>query len=279
MSRPAERATTLDGAGLTRTYGTRFGVVAALCGVDVEVREGETLGLVGPSGSGKSTLLSLLLGVERPQHGEVLFNGALLTGPGQIRRARQAVQYIPQDPASSLDPRRSVERQLREPLRRFRIPGDHSRLVLDALAQVELGADHLGRRAHELSGGQAQRVAIARALVTRPRILLADEAVSGLDLPLRHQVLELLKEQHVREGLGLLFVSHDLTAVRFLCDRALVLDRGRVVEEGPVDRLLGTPRHPTTQELVDAVPRLPAWDPHPARPALRRRLPAGAACS
>ena len=129
-------------------------------------------------------------------------------------------------------------------------------MVRDALERVGLGAEHLDRRAHELSGGQAQRVAIARALVTRPRILLADEAVSGLDLPLRHQVLDLLKEQHVQEGLGLLFVSHDLTAVRFLCRRALVLDHGQVVEEGPVDRLLETPRHPTTQELVDAVPHL-----------------------
>ncbi|MFF0990760.1 ABC transporter ATP-binding protein [Kocuria nitroreducens] len=249
---------TLHGVGLTRTYGTGSGAVAAVRGVDVAVREGEALGVVGPSGSGKSTLLSLLLGVERPDRGEVLFDGVPLIGRRQIRRARQAVQYIPQDPASSLDPRRSVERQLREPLRRFRIPGDHLRLVRDALAQVGLGADHLGRRAHELSGGQAQRVAIARALVTRPRILLADEAVSGLDLPLRNQVLDLLEDQHVRGGLGLLFISHDLTAVRSLCGRALVLDHGQVVEEGPTDRLLETPRHPTTQELVDAVPRLSA---------------------
>ncbi|MFI7742120.1 ABC transporter ATP-binding protein [Kocuria rhizosphaericola] len=255
MTLPAEPAT-LRGAGLTRTYGTRSGAVAAVRGIDLAVREGEALGLVGPSGSGKSTLLSLLLGVERPDRGAVLFDGSPLTGRQQIRRVRQAVQYIPQDPASSLDPRRSVERQLREPLRRFRIPGDHASLVLEALEKVGLGADHLGRRAHELSGGQAQRVAIARALVTRPRLLLADEAVSGLDLPLRHQVLELLKEQHVRGGLGLLFISHDLAAVRFLCDRALVLDHGRVVEEGPAERLLETPRHPTTQELVDAVPRL-----------------------
>jgi peptide/nickel transport system ATP-binding protein len=256
VSRPAAPATTLRGTGLTRTYRTRSGTVAAVRGVDLEVREGESLGVVGPSGSGKSTLLSLLLGMERPDRGEVLFNGVPLAGRQQLRRARQAVQYIPQDPASSLDPRRSVERQLREPLRRFRIPGDHLRLVQDALEQVGLGAEHLARHAHELSGGQAQRVAIARALVTGPRILLADEAVSGLDLPLRNQVLELLNDQHVRGGLGLLFISHDLTAVRSLCDRALVLDRGQVVEEGPVDRLLETPRHPTTQELVDAVPRL-----------------------
>lgn len=250
--------TTLRGLGLTKTYRGRSGTVTAVRGIDLAVREGEALGLVGPSGSGKSTVLSLLLAVERPDRGEVLFDGAPLTGRQRVRQARQAVQYVPQDPASSLDPRRTVERQLREPLRRFGVPGDHGRLVRDALEQVGLGAEHLGRRAHELSGGQAQRVAIARALVTRPRLLLADEAVSGLDLPLRQQVLELLKEQHVREGLGLLFVSHDLTAVRFLCDRALVLEHGRVVEEGPAGRLLDTPRHPTTQELVDAVPRLPA---------------------
>jgi peptide/nickel transport system ATP-binding protein len=256
VSRAEAATTTLRGVGLTRTYSTRSGTVAAVRGVDLEVREGESMGVVGPSGSGKSTLLSLLLGMERPDRGEILFNGVPLAGRQQIRRARQAVQYIPQDPASSLDPRRSVERQLREPLRRFRVPGDHQRLVRDALEQVGLGAEHLARHAHELSGGQAQRVAIARALVTGPRILLADEAVSGLDLPLRNQVLELLKDLHVRGGLGLLFISHDLTAVRSLCERALVLDRGQVVEEGPVGRLLETPGHPTTQELVDAVPRL-----------------------
>nr|WP_156268989.1 ABC transporter ATP-binding protein [Kocuria sediminis] len=248
----------MRGTGLTRTYRTRSGEVTAVRGVELEVREGEALGVVGPSGSGKSTLLSLLLAVERPDRGEVLFDGAPLTGRQQIRRARQAVQHIPQDPASSIDPRRSVERQLREPLRRFRVPGDHLRLVRDALEQVGLGAEHLGRRAHELSGGQAQRVAIARALVTRPRILLADEAVSGLDLPLRHQVLDLLRDQHEHRGLGLLFVSHDLTAVRSLCERALVLDHGQVVEEGSADRLLESPRHSTTRQLVDAVPRLPA---------------------
>ncbi|MFE7630411.1 ABC transporter ATP-binding protein [Kocuria sp. NPDC057446] len=256
MSRSAGSTTTLRGTGLTRAYRTRSSTVTAVRGVDVEVREGESLGVVGPSGSGKSTLLSLLLGLERPDEGEVRFDGAPLTGRQQIRRARQAVQYVPQDPASSLDPRRSVERQLREPLRRFRVPGDHRRLVRDALEQVGLGAEHLARHAHELSGGQAQRVAIARALVTGPRILLADEAVSGLDLPLRHQVLELLEDLHVRGGLGLLFISHDLTAVRSLCERALVLDHGQVVEEGPAGRLLETPHHPTTRELVDAVPRL-----------------------
>lgn len=257
MSRP-ERPTTLCGVGLTKTYRSRSGTMVAVDGIDLHVREGQSVGLVGPSGSGKSTALSLMLGMERPDAGEVRFNGVPLTGRQKIRRARQAVQYVPQDPASSLDPRRRVERQLREPLRRFRVPGDHARLVRDALEQVGLGAEHLGRRPHELSGGQAQRVAIARALVTGPRILLADEAVSGLDLPLRNQVLELLKDQHVGQGLGLLFVSHDLTAVRSLCDYAMVLDHGHVVEEGPTGRLLQRPSHPVTQELVDAVPRLPA---------------------
>ncbi|STX07119.1 ATP-binding cassette domain-containing protein [Kocuria rosea] len=154
MSRAAEPAV-LHGVGLTRSYGTRSGAVAAVRGVDLAVRDGESLGLVGPSGSGKSTLLSLLLGVERPDRGEILFDGVPLTGRQQLRRARQAVQYVPQDPASSLDPRRSVERQLREPLRRFGIAGDHAPMVRDALERVGLGAEHLDRRAHELSGGQA----------------------------------------------------------------------------------------------------------------------------
>ncbi|WP_246179998.1 ABC transporter ATP-binding protein [Kocuria coralli] len=259
MSVGAEpEATSLRGIDLSRTFRSRSRVVAAVEDVDIAVLEGESLGLVGPSGSGKSTLLSLLLGTERPDRGEVLFNGAPLVGRQQLREARQAVQFIPQDPASSLDPRRTVEHQLREPLRRFGIEGDHKSLVQDALEQVGLVTGYLGRRAHELSGGQAQRVAMARALVTRPRILLADEAVSGLDLPLRNQVLDLLKQLHARDGLGLLFISHDLTAIHQLCQRALVFDHGRVVEEGPTSELFYRPAHPTTQELVDAIPLLPA---------------------
>ncbi|NKX50144.1 ABC transporter ATP-binding protein, partial [Arthrobacter deserti] len=257
MSGPAAPAA-LRGAGLGKSYRGPSGAVPAVREVDLVVREGETLGVVGPSGSGKSTLLSLLLGMERADQGQVLFNGFPLAGRQRIRRFRRAVQYVPQDPGSSLDPRRSVGRQLLEPLRRFRVEGDHAGMAREALERVGLGAEHLKRRPHELSGGQAQRVAIARAVVTRPRILLADEAVSGLDLPLRHQVLQLLKDLHAGEGLGLLFVSHDLAAIRFLCDQALVLDHGRVVEAGLTDRLLAAPAHPLTQELLAAVPHLPA---------------------
>jgi peptide/nickel transport system ATP-binding protein len=255
---PPPEPVTLRGVGLGKSYRGPSGTASALVDVDVSVREGTALGVVGPSGSGKSTLLSVLLGAQRPDRGRVLFDGAPAAGRQRIRRLRRAVQYVPQDPASSLDPRRSVGRQLREPLRRFRVDGDHARMVREALERVGLGAEHLDRRPHELSGGQAQRVAIARALVIRPRILLADEAVSGLDVPLRRQVLQLLRELHTEAGLGLLFVSHDLAAIRFLCDRALVLDHGRVVEEGPTGRLLDAPRHRLTRELVDAVPRLPA---------------------
>jgi len=248
----------LAAVALSKAFRSRTGTVPAVQDVHLAVREGTALGVVGPSGAGKSTLLSLLLGLERPDRGEVLLDGEPVTGPRRTDLSRRAFQYVPQDPASSLDPRRTVGRQLLEPLRRLRVEGDHPAMAREALERVGLGPEHLARRPHELSGGQAQRVAIARALVTRPRILLADEAVSGLDLPLRHQVLELLKELRTESGLGLLLVSHDLAAIGFLCDRALVLDRGRVVEEGPADRILRAPSHPVTQELVDAVPRLPS---------------------
>lgn len=251
----SEVGTVLRAVGVRKSYRGRRGEVAALQRVDVLLEEGRTLGLVGGSGSGKSTLLHLLLGLLEPDEGEVHLDGVPVSGRAAWRRLRQQVQYVPQDPAATLDPRRSIARQLTEPLRRFKVRGDHAAMVSDAVARVGLEPHHLGHRPYELSGGQAQRAAIARALVTRPRLLLADEPVSGLDLPLRQQVLDLLGNLHA-EGLGILLVSHDLTAVRSMCQRVLVMDAGRVVEEGRTPEVLARPAHPTTKALLAAVPRL-----------------------
>lgn len=222
-----------------------------LHGVSLDVSPGRSLGLVGGSGSGKSTLLRTLLALERPDSGSVTLHGRTIH-PGSLKSLRwfrREVQYVPQDPASSLDPRLTVEQLLREPLVCLGVDGQHSARIRDALARVELPATASGRRPFELSGGQNQRVAIARALVVSPAILLADEPVSGLDLPLRNQVLDVLQMLISEHGLGLLFVSHDLDAIAAVCTRTAVLDDGRIVEEGPTGQILNDPQHATTRGL------------------------------
>ncbi|WP_144673270.1 ABC transporter ATP-binding protein [Arthrobacter sp. U41] len=222
-----------------------------LHGVSLDVSPGSSLGLVGSSGSGKSTLLRTLLALETPDSGSVTLHGRIIR-PGSLKSLRwfrREVQYVPQDPASSLDPRLTVEQLLREPLVCLGVDGQHAARIRDALGRVELPAAASGRRPFELSGGQNQRVAIARALVVSPAILLADELVSGLDLPLRNQVLDVLQMLISEQGLGVLFVSHDLDAIAALCARTAVLADGRIVEEGPTGQILNNPQHAMTREL------------------------------
>lgn len=231
---------------------------SALQEVSLSVASGDSIGLVGGSGAGKSTLLRILLALEKPDTGAVKFNDTPVV-PGSassLRWYRRLVQYIPQNPATSLDPGMNVERLLLEPLRQLRVRGDHQRMVLNALERVGLDPGLLTRRPRELSGGQNQRVAIARALVPSPSILLADEPVSGLDLPLRNTVLALMEQLIHRDGLGLLFVSHDLAAVARLCSQTLVLSGGRIVEQGPTAAVYTHPRARETRELVASIPRL-----------------------
>jgi peptide/nickel transport system ATP-binding protein len=227
--------------------------------VTFRVAPGETVGIVGRSGSGKSTLLRVLLALEAPTSGTVAL-GDRAVAPGRasaLRWYRRRVQMVPQDPGASLEPRMTVRQLIREPLRRLDVPGDHASIVARALDDVGLAASLADRRPRELSGGQAQRVALARAIATSPGILLADEPVSGVDLPLRDRIIELLGDLVRERGLGLVLVSHDLDAVARLCVRSAVLAGGRIVEEGPTGRLLADPAHPATRELADAVPRLP----------------------
>jgi peptide/nickel transport system ATP-binding protein len=234
--------------------------VTALEDVSLSVAAGGSIGLVGSSGSGKSTLLRTLLALEKPATGTAELDGSPIR-PGSassLRWYRRLVQYVPQNPAGSLDPRMTVHQLLLEPLKQLHGPGDHHSMVREALERVELEPGHLGRRPRDLSGGQNQRVAIARALVTSPRILLADEPVSGLDMPLRNTVLTVLDRLVSRDGLGLLFVSHDLSAVAQLCTRTVVLSAGRIVEQGVTAAVLARPQHPSTQELMASLARLPA---------------------
>lgn len=258
-------STVLRAGNVSRSYRSRRGwrrqrTTVALEDVSLSIAAGESTALVGSSGSGKSTLLRVLLALEGPETGSVQLDGHPIgTGSASsLRWFRRLVQYVPQDPVGSLDPRMTVQQLLAEPLRQLRVGGDHRSMVREALGRVELEAAHLGRRPRDLSGGQNQRVALARALVTAPRILLADEPVSGLDLPLRITVMTLLDQLVKRDGLGLLFVSHDLAAVGHLCTRTVVLSAGRIVEQGATSDVLARPRHSTTRELVASTPRLPA---------------------
>ncbi|MCA0379256.1 MAG: ATP-binding cassette domain-containing protein [Actinobacteria bacterium] len=227
--------------------------------VCLRLEQGSTTALVGSSGAGKTTLVRCLLALDHLDHGTVACRGRSLR-PGPARSLgwfRRMVQYVPQDPASSLDPRRRVRELIAEPLRRLGVEGDHPAMVAEALDHVGLGQGLADRRPGEISGGQAQRVAIARAIVTRPELLVADEPVSGLDLPLRQQVLDLLARLHRDDGTGILLVSHDLAAVVRLCDRTVVMEHGQVAEDGPTERMFTDPSHPATRRLLAAVPRLP----------------------
>ncbi|MEU7081187.1 MULTISPECIES: ABC transporter ATP-binding protein [Streptomyces] len=241
-----------------RYRGTAADVVAD---VSLAVEAGESLALVGESGAGKTTLLRLLLGLARPTAGSVRFDGAGLDPRDreQMRRFRRSVQCVFQDPYSSLDPSRRVGAIVAEPLRSLGLDSRSTAApkVAAALERVGLQADAVDRYPHEFSGGQRQRIAIARATVCDPRVLLADEPVSALDVTTRVKVVDLLAELKQERGLTLVMVSHDLSVVASLCERTAVLERGRIVEQGATSQVLGEPGHPYTRRLIESVPRLP----------------------
>ncbi len=239
--------------GATRTYrlprttlrGPRR-TVTAVSQVSLAIQRGETLGIVGESGSGKSTLLRLLLGLEAPSAGTVRYLGA---------DRRREVGVVFQDPVSALDPRMRVSEIILEPLRVQRLPGGLAR-VAELLEAVGLPPGSASRFPHEFSGGQRQRIAIARALAPRPAVLLADEPVSALDVSVRAQILNLLQDLKEEFRLTLVVVSHDLSVVRQLCDRLVVMREGEVVERGDTQAVFTAPRSGYTKELLAAIPRV-----------------------
>jgi ABC-type glutathione transport system ATPase component len=224
--------------------------------VSLAVQPGRNVALVGESGAGKTTLLRILLGLARPTSGVVRFDGQPLSR-GRLRDYRRAAQAVFQDPYSSLDPRQTIGRIVAEPLRGLRLGADPARIA-DALDAVGLPADTASRYPHEFSGGQRQRIAIARAVVCHPRLLLADEPVSALDLTTRVRIVDLLASLGVERNLTILLVSHDLGVVASLCQQTAVLEHGRIVEQGDTATVLGAPSHPYTRKLLASVPRLPA---------------------
>jgi peptide/nickel transport system ATP-binding protein len=236
----------------------RGGLVKALEDVSFAVPRGRIVGLVGESGSGKTTAGRCVLRLIEPTAGRVRFDGIDLAGLDrrQMLALRRRMQIVFQDPFSSLNPRMTVRAILGEALDTHRLAtgaARHARIV-ELLELVRLHADHARRYPHEFSGGQRQRIGIARALAVQPELLIADEPVSALDVSVQAQILNLLQELQRTLGLGMLFISHDLTVVEYLCDEMVVMYLGRVMESGPSRLIYGRPRHPYTKALLAASP-------------------------
>ena len=257
----------LEVSSLVKTYRvagvgpfSRKSARPALAGVSFSMRRGLSFGIVGESGSGKSTLARIALALDRPDSGAVRLEGRSLFDlrRSELRALRAHMQMVFQDPYGSLDPRQRVEKIVAEPLAAL---GGASRAerrarVQASLEAVGLKASDASKHPHEFSGGQRQRIAIARALITRPKLVVADEPVSALDVSVQAQALNLMSDLQIEAGVTFLLISHDLAVVAHICETTAVMYRGRIVETGPTEALFAQPAHPYTRELIDATPRL-----------------------
>ena len=262
----AEDRALLEVKGVSRDYApARTSLLAparrfrAVDGVSFTIRRGESLGLVGESGCGKSTLARAILGLEEVQEGEILLDGAPVFSGHHVNLAvRRRMQVVFQDPYGSFNPRWKVARLVAEPFHLLGArPPDWREQVAEMLENVGLAAADMEKYIHEFSGGQRQRIAIARALILRPELVILDEAVSALDVSIRAQILDLLADLSGRFGLTYLFISHDLSVVRAITDRVLVMRAGRIVERGRTQEVFENPQHDYTKTLIAAAPKLP----------------------
>jgi oligopeptide/dipeptide ABC transporter ATP-binding protein len=286
---PAESATAVAGGPLVHVrdlvkhfpitrgiiFQRKVGAVRAVDGVSFDIRRGETLGIVGETGCGKTTTAKLLVRLLRASAGEITIEGRDITSVegADLKAVRREVQMIFQDPYSSLNPRKTIGQIISEPFAihgLLREKGERKRAVQDLMETVGLNPEHYNRYPHEFSGGQRQRIGVARAIALRPKLLIADEPVSALDVSIQAQVLNLLRDLQRKFGLTVVFIAHDLSVVRHMCDRVAVMYLGKIVEIGPSDALYGFPRHPYTGALHAAVPVA-----DPSRHGAKRRLLSG----
>jgi peptide/nickel transport system ATP-binding protein len=248
----------LEVSELCVSYRTGGRTIRALGGVSIRIGRGQTLGVVGESGCGKSTLGRAVLRLLEPDSGRIIFDGEDISRAGRsaLRSLRGRMQMVFQDPFGSLNPRRSAGELIADPLNvhHWRDPSSRARRVADLMAAVGLQPQHAGRLPHEFSGGQRQRIGIARALALEPDLLVCDEPVSALDVSVRAQILNLLIDVQRQRGLAMMFISHDLSVVRYVSDEVAVLYLGHVVEHGPAEVLFAQPLHPYTRALIDSVP-------------------------
>ena len=249
-------------------WGRTIGTIRAVAGVSFSLLPGQTLGLVGESGCGKSTLGRTLMRLEEPTAGSVRFEGRDLAhaSPASLFGLRRDIQMVFQDPYSSLNPRMTVGEIVREPLVVHRIGSraEQTARVRELFETVGLSADAIGRYPSEFSGGQRQRIGVARALALEPKLVIADEPVSALDVSVQSQVLNLMVRLQRERGLAYVFISHDLSVVEHVSDTVAIMYLGRLVEKGPVDRIFGQPAHPYTRALMQAIPSV---DPRQRREA------------
>ena len=250
----------LEAKKLVVKFHTEEGPLVAVDHVDLSIEQGKTLGLVGESGSGKTTLGRSILHLIKPTGGDILYRGRIV-GPHSFAKRnslRKSMQIIFQDPYASLNPRLTVEQTLVEPMIVHQIGTSMNERLEKAIAllhEVGLGEEHLHRYPHEFSGGQRQRICVARALTTEPEFIVCDECVSAMDVSVQAQVLNLLKSLQSSRGLTYLFISHDLSVVKFMSDHIAVMQKGRILENGPAEQIYDNPKESYTRTLIDAIPR------------------------